>query len=185
MSISVKKTSVFVFPTFRRKGKQCPNGDARRVQTYNRHDYITVGLFNDEGIPYGKGFMKMVRKMMEEKVDNMIILAMHTGGYKIPGLKTGKGGLMGMLELDFTRDLIEGDGVKEMYVDELYEQCLNGTGFENEVMIPVKPIEGTIFHNNPMEWPKEELGTIPTKQTPQEKDVYDEEMMTIMKRLVC
>lgn len=172
---------------FRRKSKKCPNGDARRVQTYHRHDYITIGLFNDKGKPYGKDFLKKVRKMMEEKRDNMIILAMHTGGYRVPGLKTGKGGLMGMLELDFARDIIEGDDVKDVYVDELYEQCLKGSenGFENEVMIPVKPIEGTIFRNNPMEWPKEELGTIPTKPTPQEKEHYDEEMMTIMKRLVC
>lgn len=175
-----------VFPMFRSKGsKKCPEGDARRVQTYHCHDYITIGLFNEHGIPYGKGFMKKVRKMMEEKKDNMIILAMHTGGYRVPGLKAGKGGLMGMMVLDFERDIIEGDDVKRMYVDELYEQCLKGTGFENEVMIPVKPIEGTIFRNNPVEWPSEELGNIPTKPKPHEMKHYDEEMLTMMKRLVC
>ena len=182
------KMTVYVFPMFRRKDpKNFPDGDARRVQTYHRHDYITIGLFNGDGKPYGKGFMKKVRKMMEEKKDNMIILAMHTGGYKIPGLKDKRGGLMGMMELDFERDIIEGDDIKGMYVDELYEQCLKGSkkGFENEVMIPVKPIEGTIFRNNPVEWPSEELGNIPTKQNPQEKEHYDEEMLTMMKRLVC
>lgn len=181
---------VYVVPMFRGKNpKEFPDGDARRVQTYHRHDYITIGLLNGEGKPYGKGFTKKVRKMMEEKKDNMIILAMHTGGYRVPGLKAGSGGLMGMMELDFERDIIEGDDVKGMYVDELYEQCLKdarGTGFENEVMIPVKPIDGTIFRNNPMEWPRDELGKIPTKQKPgRMKEHYDEEMLTMMKRLVC
>ena len=182
---------VYVVPMFRGKSpKGCPDGDARRVQVF--HDfgeegkaYITIGLFNGEGKPYGKGFLKKVRKMMEQKKDNMIILAMHTGGYRVPGLKAGAGGLMGMMELDFGRDIIEGDDVKEMYVDELYEQCLKGTGFENEVMIPVKPIEGTMFRKSPMEWPGDELGKIPTMPTPQEKEHYDEEMLTMMKRLVC
>lgn len=171
--------------------KNFPNGDARRTQVF--HDfgeegqaYITLGIFNDKGKPYGKDFLKKVRKMMEEKKDNTIILAMHTGGYRVPGLKAGVGGLMGMLELDFARDIIEGDDVKEMYVDELYEQCLKGTGFENEVMIPVKPIEGTMFRKSPMEWPGDELGKIPTKQKPgRMKEHYDEEMLTMMKRLVC
>ena len=129
--------------------------------------------------------MKKVRKMMDEKKDNMIILAMHTGGYRVPGLKAGSGGLMGIMELDFARNIIEGDDVKEMYVDELYEQCLKGTGFKNEVMIPVKPTEGTIFRNNPVEWHRDDLGNIPTKQNPQEKKHYDEEILTMMKRLVC
>ena len=185
------KMNVYVFPMFRGKDpKNFPDGDARRTQVF--HDfgeegqaYITLGLFNDKGKPYGKGFMKKVRKMMDDKKDNMIILAMHTGGYRVPGLKAGKGGLMGMMELDFGRDIIEGDDVKGMYVDELYEQCLKGTGFENEVMIPVKPIEGTMFRKSPMEWPGDELGKIPTKQNPQEKNHYDEEMLTMMKRLVC
>ena len=185
------KMPVYVFPMFRGKSpKGCPDGDARRVQVF--HDfgeegkaYITIGLINGDGKPYGKDFMKKVRKMMEQKKDNMIILAMHTGGYRVPGLKPGEGGLMGMMELDFGRDIIEGDDVKEMYVEELYDQCLKGTGFKNEVMIPVKPIEGTIICKSPMEWPRDELGIIPTKQNPQEKEHYDEEMLTMMKRLVC
>jgi hypothetical protein len=53
------------------------------------------------------------------------------------------------------------------------------------VMIPVKPIEGTIIRKSPMEWPRDELGKIPTMPRPQEKEYYDEEMLTMMKRLVC
>ena len=89
---------------------------------------------------------------------------MHTSGYKNEGC-----GLMGIVELDLDREIVDGSterGLATMrtkYTGELVDQCGSLT---DELMVPIRTVEGTRIYPVPQKWCRDLRGPIPTKQGP-------------------
>ena len=159
----ISMTNVFVIPVFRANSKE-HGPDARRVQFFADPTYLTLGTKNGQGKDYAPGLIKSIKDMMEGIKENATFLLMHTSGYKNEGC-----GLMGIVELDLDREIVDGSTerglakLRAKYSGELLDQCGNLT---DELMIPIRTVEGTRICPVPKKWCRDLRGPIPTKQGP-------------------